>query len=151
MHLTGIFSQLHERVSRGLPRPVDPELLLSYLYLSYSQSRTSAWGALLTYLDDAMYPGTGPALGCWSLCTRVSGHAMAYSPLCTRVRSRSGLLDVTYPGVRPRSGLLDVVQPGDRTRTRRGLFQVDRGVPGPVHSWAINDVVKLTNFSLMTT
>ena len=33
--LTGIFSQLHERVSRGLPRPVDPELLLSlsYLYL----------------------------------------------------------------------------------------------------------------------
>ena len=29
MHLTGIFSQLHERVSRGLPRPVDPELLLS--------------------------------------------------------------------------------------------------------------------------
>ena len=30
MHLTGIFSQLHERVSRGLPRPVDPELLLSW-------------------------------------------------------------------------------------------------------------------------
>ena len=65
------------------------------------------------------------------------------------VRPRSGLLDVAYPGVRARRGLLDVVQPGVRAR-----WPVDRCVPGcpvPFTVWTNNDVVKSTNFSLMTT
>ena len=95
-------------------------------------------------------PGYRPRSGLLTvMCPGVRLRSGLFTIVYPGVRPRSGLLDVAYPGVRARRGLLDVVQPGVRAR-----WPVDRCVPGfpvPFTVWTNNDVVKSTNFSLMTT